>query len=152
FQLGLYSAIPFGISAIGMVLISRNSDKYLERRWHTAICALIGAVTLAMVPVFRSDLVSSLIIISIATTTIYTLLPLFWSISSAYFNGTVAAAASIAFINAVGLTGGLASPAIIGWIKTTTGLLDNGLFAMSAMLVIGALALLAGIKASDIRE
>lgn len=152
FEIGLYSMIPFGISAIGMVLISRSSDKHLERRWHAAICAVVGAAALSLIPAFRSDLTSSLVVISIATTAIYTLLPLFWSITSAYFTGTVAAAASIAFINSVGLTGGLASPSIIGWVKTTTGSLSNGLFAISAMLVIGAIVLLIGIKASDIRE
>ena len=94
----------------------------------------------------------SLIVMTVATTAIYTLLPLFWSITSAYFTGTVAAAGSIALINSLGLIGGMASPSIIGWVKTTTGSMSNGLFAISAMLVLGGIVLLVGIKAKDIRE
>ena len=152
FEIGLYSMIPFGISAIGMVLISRSSDKRLERRWHLALCAFVGATSLAIIPIFSSDLTASLVVMTIATTAIYTLLPLFWSITSAYFAGTVAAAGSIAFINSLGLTGGMASPSIIGWVKTTTGSMSNGLLAISVMLVLGGIILLVGIKAADIRE
>ena len=152
FQIGLYSMIPFGISAIGMVLISRSSDKRLERRWHLALCAFIGAASLSAITMFSADLTMSLIVMTVATTAIYTLLPLFWSITSAYFTGTVAAAGSIALINSLGLIGGMASPSIIGWVKTTTGSMSNGLFAISAMLVLGGIVLLVGIKAKDIRE
>lgn len=152
FSIGMYSMIPFGISALGMVLICRSSDKRLERRWHLAISAFVGAITLSLIPAVHLNLTVSLLVMAISTSAIYSLLPLFWSISSAYFVGTAAAAGSIAFINSLGLTGGLASPVIIGWVKSTTGSMSNGLYAISLMLIAGAILLLIGIPASAIRE
>ena len=36
-SVGLLSAIPFGVATIGMVIISLNSDRTGERRWHYAL-------------------------------------------------------------------------------------------------------------------
>jgi len=43
-HVGLLPAIPYGITAVGMILIGRHSDLKLERRWHCAIPAFLGAV------------------------------------------------------------------------------------------------------------
>lgn len=152
FSIGLYSMIPFGVSALGMVIICRSSDRRLERRWHLALSAMVGAVTLAIIPATQASLGLSLVVMAVSTTAIYATLPMFWSIPSAYFAGTPAAAGSIAFINSLGLLGGLVSPVVIGWIKTTTGSMSNGLYAMSAMLIAGAVLMLLGIPAKAIRE
>jgi len=145
-QIGLYSMIPFGASAIGMVLLSRNSDRCNERRWHIAACAWVGAAMLVSIPFVHANLFLSLIVLSVGTTAIYSTLPLFWSIPSAYFAGTDAAAGSIALINSLGLLGGFVSPAIVGWLKTTTGSLASGLYAMAALLALGAGCLLIGLS------
>ena len=50
-----------------------------------------------------------------------------------------AAAGTIAFINSLGLTGGFVSPFLLGWIKTATGSLTNGLYVIAGFLVVGAL-------------
>jgi len=152
FSIGLYSMIPFGISALGMVVICRSSDRLLERRWHLFVCAIVGAVALSLIPAVEANLKFSLIAMTVATTGIYALLPLFWSIPSAYLNGTSSAAGIIALINSLGLTGGLISPVIIGWVKEATGTLTSGLYVMSAMLVVGALLIVAGVSADLIRE
>src|SRR5690606_33046512 len=36
-QVGLLTAIPYGFSVVAMIMVSRHSDKVLERRWHLAI-------------------------------------------------------------------------------------------------------------------
>jgi sugar phosphate permease len=146
FSIGLYSMIPFGISAAGMVLICRSSDRRLEGRWHLAICSCVGAAMLVLVPAVQHSLTLSLLVLSIATTAIYTTLPLFWAIASAYFAGTDAMAGSLALMNSLGLIGGFVSPIVVGWFKTTTGSLSSGLYAMAALLVLGAIVLLAGIS------
>ena len=149
-QIGLYSMIPFGISAIGMVLISRNSDRTMERRWHIAACAWLGAGMLALIPMVHSSLSLSLLVLAVATTAIYSLLPLFWSLASTYFAGTSAAAGSLALINSLGLIGGFVSPSIMGWLKTATGSLASGLYVMAAMLAAGAVCLLISVSRKSI--
>jgi ACS family tartrate transporter-like MFS transporter len=49
-----------------------------------------------------------------------------------------AAAAGIATINSIGNLGGFAGPAIIGWIKDTTGSFLGGLYFVSGLLVLSA--------------
>jgi MFS-type transporter involved in bile tolerance (Atg22 family) len=51
-------------------------------------------------------------------------------------------AGSLALTNSIGLIGGFVSPMIVGWLKTVTGSLSSGLYAMAALLVIGAIVLL----------
>jgi sugar phosphate permease len=142
FSIGLYSMIPFGASAIGMVLICRHSDRHLEGRWHLAVCSIVGAAMLSLIPLAQHSLVLSLVVLSIGTTAIYVTLPLYWVICSTYFAGTDAMAGSLALTNSIGLIGGFVSPIIVGWFKTTTGSLASGLYAMAALLVIGAVVLL----------
>lgn len=141
-EIGLYSTIPYCASAVAMVLISRSSDRMLERRWHTAICALVGAITLAALPLASGDLGMSLVTLVIGTSAIYSLLPLFWSLASTYYAGTRAAAGSLALINSLGLIGGFVSPFVMGWLKTTTGYMSAGLYVMAAALIVGSLSIL----------
>lgn len=142
YSIGVLSAIPYCVAAITMVSISRHSDRTAERRWHTAMCAAIGAITLAAIPQAAGDLVLSLTVVSIATAAIFTLQPLFWAIATDYLGGTRAAAGMIAFINSLGLMGGFVSPTVLGWVKSMTGSLSNGLYVVAAMLLAGAIVTL----------
>ena len=49
-EIGWLSAVPYGISAMVMVLLSRSLDRRMERRWHTAIPTIAGGAALAIVP------------------------------------------------------------------------------------------------------
>jgi D-galactonate transporter len=139
YSIGMLSAIPYGVAALTMVLVSRHSDRTRERRWHTAGCALIGAAALSAIAGTGSDLWLALACINVATACIFTLQPLFWAIVTDFLAGTRAAAGTIAFINSLGLLGGFASPSMLGFVKTVTGSLNNGLFVVSALVVVGAL-------------
>ena len=62
-HVGLLSFIPYGITAVGMVLIGRHSDLKLERRWHCAIPAFIGAFGLvAMVHLPADNIAPRLVV------------------------------------------------------------------------------------------
>ncbi|MGN6665465.1 MAG: MFS transporter [Trinickia sp.] len=139
YSIGMVSAIPYGVAALTMVLVSRHSDRTRERRWHTAVCALIGAAALSAIAGTGSDLTLAIACISVATACIFTLQPLFWAIATDLLGGTRAAAGTIAFLNSLGLLGGFASPSMLGFVKTATGSLNNGLYVVSVLLVIGAL-------------
>ena len=80
----------------------------------------------------------SLTAITLATGFMWAAYTVFWAIPSQYLQGE-AAAGGIALINSIGLLGGFLSPSIIGWIKETNGSLSGGLYAISALLVAGAL-------------
>jgi D-galactonate transporter len=151
-HVGLLAFIPYGITAVGMVLIGRHSDQKLERRWHCAIPAFIGAFGLvAMVHLPADNIVLGLVFLTIASLGIITTMPIFWAIPTAYLRDS-AAAGGIAFINSLGLTGGFISPFLLGWIKTTTGSLSLGFYIMAGVMIAGGLTLLLAIPPQLLHE
>ncbi|AOR71112.1 MFS transporter [Burkholderia stabilis] len=141
-QIGLYSMIPYVFAAIAMIVIGRRSDRRGERRFHSAVPALIGAIALAVATAANGNLVVSLVGMTIATSMIWAAYTVFWAIPSQYLKGD-AAAGGIALINTIGLIGGFLSPTIIGAIHSATGSMAAGLLVMVALLVAGAAALVA---------
>ncbi|NMM10453.1 MAG: MFS transporter [Polaromonas sp.] len=138
FNIGLLSAVPYAIAVVGMVLVSRSSDRQRERRWHVAIPASLGAVGLIFSAVFASNTLLAMAALSLGTFGIMTSLPLFWSLPTAYLRGT-AAAAGIALINSLGNLAGFVSPYLIGLIKDRTHSTDAGMYLLAGSLVLGAL-------------
>lgn len=143
-EVGFLTAIPYAVAAVGMVLISRNSDLAGERRWHIAVCAVIGAIGLLLSTLVISSIPLSLAALSLATLGILTTLPLFWTLPTGYLGG-VAAAAGIAIINSIGNLAGFASPYLIGAVRDATGSTDAGMYALAASLCIGAVCVIAFI-------
>jgi sugar phosphate permease len=140
-DVGLYSAIPYIAAMLVMILLARSSDRRNERRWHCALPAFVGAIALGVAALTSTQFVLSLVSITIATAAIFGAYAVFWSIPTAYFKGR-AAAGGIALINSLGLLGGFLSPTLIGQLKTSTGSLEAGLFAIVAMLIVGGIAII----------
>ncbi len=143
--IGLLTAIPYSVSVIAMLIVGRSGDARRERRWHTAAPMLVGAAGLIASTIAGTHLAAAMIFLSIAAAGIITAAPLFWSLPTAILRGS-AAAAGIAAINSVGNLGGFVSPYMIGWLKDLTRSTTPGMYAVSAILVAGALLVL-GIPA-----
>ncbi len=122
-QIGSYSAIPYFVSWVALILLNRHSDRTMERRWHCAIAMVFGAA---------GNLALSLVALSVATAGILAPNPLIWAISTDYIRGS-GAAGGVAVINCVGLLGGFVSSMIIGLIKTMTNSMAGGLGAIAAV-------------------
>ncbi|MHA6882876.1 MFS transporter [Ralstonia pseudosolanacearum] len=139
FKIGLYSAVPNLAAIAAMYALSRSSDRRGERRWHSAITAILGAGLLAAAA-YSTSFTVSLLTITLATAAIFASYTVFWAIPQQHLKGT-AAAGGIAFINSIGLFGGFFSPTLIGWTKEATGSLQAGLLVIAALLVLGAILL-----------
>ncbi|GGY92439.1 MFS transporter [Pseudoduganella plicata] len=140
-DIGLLTAIPYGIAAIVMVLAARHSDRTGERRWHTALAGCAGALGLLASVAYADNTVVALAALSLATAGILTTFPIFWSLPTALLGGT-AAAAGIALINSVGNLAGFASPYLVGAIRDATGSTAAGMLVLAGSLVAGAIAVL----------
>jgi len=140
-MVGVLSAIPYVCAAITMVLIGRSADARRERRWHLVVPALMGAVGFAVVAMAGHNVALSIVFLSLAAAGVLTCAPLFWSLPTAFLQGT-AAAAGIAAINSVGNLAGFVSPYMIGALKDMTGSTSAGMYALAGVLVLGCIAVL----------
>jgi MFS family permease len=131
---GLLSAVPYVVAAVGMVAIARHSDRTGERRWHVALSAFVGAAGMAASAVAHAPAVL-LAAIAIAALGIWGALGTFWTLPTALLGGT-AAAGGIAFVNAIGNVGGFASPYLVGLVRG-----DSSSFGGALALLCGALVL-----------
>ena len=138
---GVLTAIPYGVAAIGMVVVGRHSDRTGERRWHIAACAVVGGLAFAA-SAFVSGVVPSLAALSLAMLGLASMLGPFWTLATSTMSG-VGAAAGIALVNSVGNIGGFVGPNIIGFVRDATHSFSAGLVAVGAVLAAGGLLVLA---------
>src|SRR5207342_1845342 len=118
-RIGLLTAVPYGVAIVFMLIVGRSGDRRRERRWHTAVPMLMGALGLTGSALAGTNTIVSMLFLTIAACGLMTCAPLFWSLPTAILRGT-AAAAGIAAINSVGNLGGFASPYVVGWLKDVT--------------------------------
>ena len=45
-EVGWYTVIPYAFGALGILVLSRSSDRLRERRWHVASTLIVGSITL----------------------------------------------------------------------------------------------------------
>jgi ACS family tartrate transporter-like MFS transporter len=133
--IGLLVTIPNLAGLAAMILVSRNSDRKLERRWHVAIPAIVAAGALVLLGATRSPFYS-LTLLSLLAAGLYSSFGPFWAVPGEFLAG-YSAAAGIALINSVGNLGGFAGPYLIGAIATRTGSLYRGL-ALAGVCLFGS--------------
>jgi sugar phosphate permease len=137
---GILVMIPYLAGLSAMILVSRSSDRRLERRYHAAIPLIVGSIFLILLGATSSPLLSitlwSLAYMGIASANA----PLF-SLPGDMLGGA-AAATGIALITSIGSLGGFAGPFLVGAVASRSGDIYGGLaiagvsLCMSAALVL----------------
>lgn len=137
-DIGMLSAIPYGVATVVMILMGKSADKRRERRWHIVIPAILASAGLVLCAVFASNTWIALCALTLATSGILSVLALFWSLPTAILSGA-AAAGGIALINSCGNLAGFVSPYLIGWLKEVTHSAGLGMVMLAVSLLVGAL-------------
>jgi nitrate/nitrite transporter NarK len=135
---GWISVIPWGVSAVAMILVGRHSDITEERRWHFALSGFLVAVGFAASSLPTISGPVRLLALTVATAGTLSSIAVFWAIPTAILSGT-AAAAGIALINSVGNLGGYVSPYVVGTIRDGTHSMTWALLWLSSVAMGGAL-------------
>ena len=138
FKIGLYTMIPWGVTAVAMVLVGHHSDKTGERTWHLALCGIAGGLGLALSAIPGISGGFGLFALTIATAGIISASANFWSLPTMYLSGA-AASAGIAMINSLGNLGGQAGPALIGELHQLTGSMTPPLLVMACSCWLSAI-------------
>jgi ACS family tartrate transporter-like MFS transporter len=133
---GLLVAIPYFAGLLAMVLVSRSSDRRLERKYHAAIPAIVAGIALVSLNAAHSTF-SSMVLLCFAAIGIYSVYGPFYSLPSEFLTG-FAAASGIALISSVANLGGFVGPYAVGLISQKTGSLRSGLAATGISLFVSA--------------
>jgi len=136
-DIGLLTAIPYGIAVIAMTLNARHSNKTGERRLHAAIPAIIGGIGLILSAYFANNVVLSIIFLSVSASGVLSLMPIYWTLPGTVLSG-VAAAAGIGMINAIGNLSGFTGSMITAVAENLTGNINNGTYVLGACLFVSA--------------
>ncbi|MGA2813636.1 MAG: MFS transporter [Candidatus Acidiferrum sp.] len=137
-NVGLITAIPYGVAVVGMILLSRHSDKTGERRLHYVLNVSLGAAGLVLSGLFASSSGLAIVFLSFGTLGVIGSMPLFWPLPSAFLAGS-AAAAGIGIVNSVGNLGGYFGPNIPVWAKRVSPNPSAALYIIAGILMLGAL-------------
>jgi D-galactonate transporter len=149
--IGVLSVVPFLIALVVQYLNARHSDKTGERRWHVAIPALVAAIGWATLPSVQTNAPLALLMVSLATAGTLGLTGPFWTLPSSFLTGK-AAAGGIALLSTFAGVGSVFSPMLVGWLSATTGSLSMGQYYFAALMLIGALSILFGVKADELAK
>jgi ACS family tartrate transporter-like MFS transporter len=145
FITGLTAMIPFVITTVVMVLVGMRSDRTGERRWHTALPAFCGSLTL-MVAAYGTTPVLVIAGIGLGMAAAEAMVGPFWAMATSRMAG-LSAAAGIAVINSLANLGGYFGPDIIGIFRTANGGFRGGLLAIAGVMALsGGVALVVGAQ------
>src|SRR5260370_15084394 len=137
---GAVVMIPYLAALVAMILVSRSSDRRMERKYHLAISLLAGGIAFLSLTGIHSPTVTVVLLSFLAIGYSSSLSP-FWALPSEFLTG-FSAANGIALINSFGNLGGFAGPSVVGFISQNTGTLYGGLvFAGISLLVADVLTL-----------
>jgi MFS family permease len=135
FVIGLLSGSA-GIGAtIGVLLVPRLFAWYQREASAVGILAAATLVTSIAFMLSSSALVR-IVLIAVSMIFVFGTLPLFWSIAMARMSGLMAAA-SLAFINTIGLIGGFVGPYLFGLAEAATNDPSAGFYVVIVASVIG---------------
>lgn len=133
---GLLVMIPSMTGLIAMIFVARSSDRLMERRYHVAIPALMGAAALFLLSSVHAPLYS-VALLSVLALGVCSYYGPFWAVPSEFLTG-LSAAAGIALINSVGNLGAFVGPYAIGAVAERTGNMRIGLAIVGAWLFMSA--------------
>ena len=133
---GFLVMIPYLMALLAMILVSRSSDRKLERQYHAAIPLTIGGIALILLKTAASPW-SSIALLSFVAMGIYSYLGPFWTMPSEFLT-RYSAASGIALINSIANLGGFVGPYAIGAISDRTRSLAGGLAVAGLSLFVSA--------------
>ncbi len=133
---GFVVMIPNSLGLIAMILVSRHSDRTLERRYHIATATALSGIAMLLLGVPRSPLLSVVLFSAVAIAA-YSSLPVFFSLPGEFLTG-FSAAAGIALVTSVANFGGFVGPYTVGLIRHRTGSSYYGLICAGVFFLISA--------------
>ncbi len=129
--------IPSLLVIPGQLFIGWSSDKYHERRWHSVLPVVAGALLLVLSPLTRGNIYLTMICFTVAAAGMKAYMPAFWALPSLFLTAS-AAAGSVGMINSIGNLGGFLGPIVMGYVDHLFGSYDYGLYFLCLTSILSA--------------
>ena len=147
---GYATMLAYICGALSMMFFGWISDRSGDRRWSLFVTCSIATVGLVMAGMTMGSW-WSLVGMCLSTAGFYGTKGPFWSMPSMLLTGT-AAAAGLAWINSIGNIGGALGPALVGWLKQTTGSYSGGLYGLAVFTALAALLALFALNIPSAKQ
>jgi len=133
-SIGFVAALPALAGACGMIFGSRHSDRSGERTRHL-VASLAVAVGGFAAAALSSQPLTGIAFLVLAALGIYSSLPLFWTLPTAFLSG-IGSAAGLALINSISNLGGYVGPQLMGYIKDQTASFSLAFSSIASLLLL----------------
>jgi len=142
---GVLSALPYAVACIGMVWLSRRSDRTGERKRYLVYCLLAAACGYLLACLYSDSSVAMMAALVLATAGTFIAIPIFWTIPQSTFSG-LAIATGTAAINSVGQLSGIVAPVMVGKINDLTGSNYMGMLSIAPLILIACLVVMRCVR------
>ncbi|MCE5977223.1 MFS transporter [Pseudomonas sp. JR33AA] len=142
---GVLSALPYAIACIGMVLLTRHSDRTGERKRYLVYCLLAAAVGYLLACLFSDFPFAMMTALVLATAGTFIAIPIFWTIPQSTFSG-LAIATGTAAINSVGQLSGIVAPVMVGKINDLTDSTYMGMLSIAPLILVACLVVMRYVR------
>ncbi len=136
FLIGMLSAIPYTVGAIGMLGLCFNSDRSLERHWHFFVAVSMAGCAAVAIAFSSGNASLSIVCLALLAVGYLSAIALFWTIPTGFLSEKEQAG-SIAFISSAGQIGSLVAPMLFGYVADRTGSLAMGVGLVALVLIAG---------------
>ncbi len=142
---GMLSALPYVVACIGMVLLTRRSDRTGERKRYLVYCLLASALGYLLACLYADSSWAMMAALVLATAGTFIAIPIFWTIPQSTFSG-LAIATGTAAINSVGQLSGIVAPVMVGKINDLTGSSYMGMLSIAPLTLIACLVVMRYVR------
>lgn len=142
---GVLSALPYAVACVGMVLLTRRSDRTGERKRYLVYCLLAAAAGYLLACLFSDSSWAMMAALVLATAGTFIAIPIFWTIPQSTFSG-LAIATGTAAINSVGQLSGIVAPVMVGQINDLTGSSYMGMLSIAPLILLACLVVIRYVK------
>ncbi|ATP50281.1 MFS transporter [Pseudomonas sp. ITEM 17296] len=142
---GVLSALPYAVACIGMVWLTRRSDRTGERKRYLVYCLLAAACGYLLACLYSDSSVAMMAALVLATAGTFIAIPIFWTIPQSTFSG-LAIATGTAAINSVGQLSGIVAPVMVGKINDLTGSNYMGMLSIAPLILIACLVVMRCVR------
>jgi len=142
---GVLSALPYAVACLGMVWLTRRSDRTGERKRYLVYCLLAAALGYLLACLYSDSSVAMMAALVLATAGTFIAIPIFWTIPQSTFSG-LAIATGTAAINSVGQLSGIVAPVMVGKINDLTGSSYMGMLSIFPLILLACLVVMRYVR------